>query len=69
MTVSRVPFSPRQWPPQPGGLLDEVEILGEGWEFTFLMAVSVNVVAAEENAFTVAIDDFFIPADYFSGRS
>lgn len=30
------------------------------------MAVSVNVVAAEENTFVVAVDEFLIPADYFS---
>lgn len=35
---------------------------------TFLVAVSVNVVAAEENTFVVAVDEFLIPADYFSSR-
>lgn len=32
------------------------------------MAVSVNVVAAEENTFVVTVDELLIPADYFSSR-
>ena len=35
---------------------------------TFLVAVSVNVVAAEENTFVVTVDELLIPADYFSSR-